>query len=89
MAGNIMGFVLPYMRLCVYYDKMGCPDRHSYHKKAMELNQKIQEYCMTRNISGKNMIQHKKERHIYYIFLAEVQACGDLCTGKEAVVHIL
>ena len=32
---------------------------------------------MTRNISGKNMVWHKRERHIYYIFPGRVQACGD------------
>ena len=31
------GFV-PYMQLCVCYDKMGCPEQaFFFHKKAMEL----------------------------------------------------
>ena len=61
------GFV-PYMQLCVCYDKMGCPEQaFFFHKKAMEQKPKIREYYMTRNISGKNMVWHKR-KDIFIIF---------------------
>lgn len=72
------GFV-PYMQLCVCYDRMGCPEQAFFFiRKRWNRSRKIREYCMTRNISGKNMVWHKRKEKISLLYFpGRVQACGD------------
>lgn len=61
--------------------------RHSFFIRRREnRNRKILEYCITRNIFGKNMVWYKKKD--IFIVLAGCRLVGVVCTGK-CCCHIL
>ena len=61
--------------------------RHSFFIRRREnRNRKILEYCITRNIFGKNMVWYKKKD--IFIVLAGCRLVGIVCTGK-CCCHIL
>lgn len=81
------GFV-PYMQLCVCYDKMGCPEQAFFFiRKRWNRSRKIREYYMTRNISGKNMVWHKR-KDIFIIFSWQNTGLrGSYAQAKAVVIY--
>ena len=82
------GFV-PYMQLCVCYDKMGCPEQaFFFHKKAKGLKPEDPGVLYDQKYFWENMVWYKRKDIFIIFFLAGYKLAGILCTGKSCC-HIL